>query len=205
MAFCNAISIELPSHFDNCRTPVDIAGLYCSLIKRPWPPPAFGWGDRWPFGSVIVCWRLWYHRPARSMSRTGYRPMWVSFHWPDREALVKRDVKRHNCSVKIPMSWRQKNCLRCATCALCHHDISWWRHQIETFSALLAICEGNPPVTGNRWIPLTKASDAELWCFLRSALEQTVDQTIETPMIWNAIALIMTPLYCTAHTLSSSS
>ena len=26
---------------------------------------------------------------------------------------------------------------------------SWWRHQ--TFSALLALCEGNPPVTG--WFP----------------------------------------------------
>ena len=26
--------------------------------------------------------------------------------------------------------------------------MSWWRHQIETFSALLAICAGNSPVTG---------------------------------------------------------
>ena len=25
---------------------------------------------------------------------------------------------------------------------------SWWRHQMETFSALLAICVGNSPVTG---------------------------------------------------------
>ena len=25
---------------------------------------------------------------------------------------------------------------------------SWWRHQIETFSALLALCAGNSPVTG---------------------------------------------------------
>ena len=25
---------------------------------------------------------------------------------------------------------------------------SWWRHQIATFSALLAICAGNSPVTG---------------------------------------------------------
>ena len=25
---------------------------------------------------------------------------------------------------------------------------TWWRHQMETFSALLALCEGNPPVTG---------------------------------------------------------
>ena len=24
----------------------------------------------------------------------------------------------------------------------------WWRHQMETFSALLALCEGNPSVTG---------------------------------------------------------
>ena len=30
--------------------------------------------------------------------------------------------------------------------------------------------------TGHRWIPLTKASDAELWCFLWSGLEQTVEQ-----------------------------
>ena len=27
-------------------------------------------------------------------------------------------------------------------------DHSWWRHQMETFSALLAICAGNSPVTG---------------------------------------------------------
>ena len=25
---------------------------------------------------------------------------------------------------------------------------SWWRHQMETFSALLALCSGNSPVTG---------------------------------------------------------
>ena len=48
--------------------------------------------------------------------------------------------------------------------------------------------------TGHRWILLTKASDAELWCFLWSAPKQTVEQTIETPVIWGAIALIMTSL-----------
>ena len=63
----------------------------------------------------------------------------------------------------------------------------WWRPQMETFSALLAHCEGNPPV-----IPFTKASDAELWCFLWSAPEQTADQTIGTPVILDAIALITT-------------
>ena len=47
---------------------------------------------------------------------------------------------------------------------------------------------------GDQWIPLTKASDAELWYFLWSAPEQTVEQTIETPVIWDAIALTMTLL-----------
>ena len=28
------------------------------------------------------------------------------------------------------------------------HLITWWHHQMEKFSALLALCEGNPPVTG---------------------------------------------------------
>ena len=25
---------------------------------------------------------------------------------------------------------------------------SWWRHEMETFSALLAFCEGHPPISG---------------------------------------------------------
>ena len=29
--------------------------------------------------------------------------------------------------------------------------------------------------TGHRWIPLTKASDVEFWCFIRSAPEQIVE------------------------------
>ena len=57
---------------------------------------------------------------------------------------------------------------------------------METFSVLLAFfCQ--------RSIQLTKVSDAELWCFVL-APEQTVKQTIETPVIWGSIALIMTAL-----------
>ena len=35
---------------------------------------------------------------------------------------------------------------------------------------------------GYRWIPLTNASDTELWCFLRCSPEHTVEQTIEMPV-----------------------
>ena len=43
--------------------------------------------------------------------------------------------------------------------------------------------------SGHRWIPRTKASDAELWCFLWSAPELTVDLTIVRLVIWDAIAM----------------
>ena len=48
--------------------------------------------------------------------------------------------------------------------------------------------------TGHRWIPLTKASDAELWCFLWSVPEQTIEQTIETLVTWDGITLIIMSL-----------
>ena len=48
--------------------------------------------------------------------------------------------------------------------------------------------------TGHQWIPRTKASDMELWWFLWFVPEQIVVQTIETPVIWDAITLIMTSL-----------
>ena len=43
--------------------------------------------------------------------------------------------------------------------------MAWWRHQMETFSALLAICAGNSPVTG------IQARYTEFWWSLWSASE----------------------------------
>ena len=48
--------------------------------------------------------------------------------------------------------------------------------------------------TDHRWIPLTKACNAELWYFLWFAPEQTVEQKIETSVISDAIALILASL-----------
>ena len=40
------------------------------------------------------------------------------------------------------------------------HTVTWWRHQMETFSALLAFCAGNSPVTGEFFSqrPMTRNS-----------------------------------------------
>ena len=39
--------------------------------------------------------------------------------------------------------------------------ISWWRHQMETFSALLDFCAGNSPVSGEfpAQRPVTRSFD----------------------------------------------
>ena len=67
-----------------------------------------------------------------------------------------------------------------------------WRHQMETFSALLVLCTGE--FTCHQWIPLRNAIVAEIECFHWSAPEQTAEQTIEKPVIWDIIVLIMTSL-----------
>ena len=36
---------------------------------------------------------------------------------------------------------------------------AWWRHQMETFSALLAICAGNSPVPGDSSMSKSNAND----------------------------------------------
>ena len=48
------------------------------------------------------------------------------------------------CSPMIAFVWKQN----IRTCPLIYCDRSWWRHQMETFSALLAICAENSPVPG---------------------------------------------------------
>ena len=65
----------------------------------------------------------------------------------------------------------------------CYDDVIKWKHfpRYRTFVR---------ETTGHRWIPLTKANGAKHWCFLWFAPEQTVDQTIETPVIWDCIAFI---------------
>ena len=52
----------------------------------------------------------------------------------------------------------------------------------------------HPPPPPTPPTPIPQASDTKLCCFLWSAPEQTVDQTIRTPVIWDAIAVIMTSL-----------
>ena len=53
---------------------------------------------------------------------------------------------------------------------------------METFSMLLALCEGDPPVTFD--------------VFFDAHLNKTVEHAIEMLMIWEAMALIMMSQLC---------
>ena len=66
----------------------------------------------------------------------------------------------------IPMvwfPWSETRTIRFADAYIGHSSsiCSWWRHQMETFSALLVICAGNSPVLGEfpAQKPMTRSSD----------------------------------------------
>ena len=76
--------------------------------------------------------------------------------------ILSGDIQLHDLDVS--------ECTHCKA-VNSHHDgvrrtrtscNTWWRHQMEKCSTLLAICVGNSPV-------------AELWCFLWSASESAVE------------------------------
>ena len=63
---------------------------------------------------------------------------------------------------------------------------SWWRHQMETFSALLDLCAGNSPVTGEVLAqrPVTRSCDVFGFFYLRlnkRLSEQSWGWWFETP------------------------
>ena len=64
---------------------------------------------------------------------------------------------------------------------------------METFFRVTGpLRAGNSPVTGE--FSAQKASEAELWCHIWSAPKQTVESTLGTPMIPDAITLIIASL-----------
>ena len=102
------------------------------------------------------------------------------YHWEHRGAKVKCDhryFRKHDILGK-PLNPRL---------AVGKNDVialdAWWGHDIETLSALLALCVGNPPVTGG--FPSQRASNVELWYFLCCYPECTVEQSVWLPVLWD--------------------
>ena len=106
------------------------------------------------------------HPPTPNF-KSWTRPL---LHWALDYLSILR-LKFIRVGIMGPIYWRISNgywlnidqTLLCQLMCYCVIDVdprACWRHQMETFSALLAICAGNSP---------------ELWCFLWSAPEQTFE------------------------------
>ena len=90
--------------------------------------------------------------------------------------------------------------------------VAWWRHQMETFSALLALCAGNSPATGEFPaqrpvtrsfdvffdLPLNKRLSKQSWCWWfetpsHSLRRHSNMRSLSTQMVNNAKPLT---IYC---------
>ena len=99
------------------------------------------WGFLWrkcPRGHPFTGFDLWCAQEAR---RIGTVP---SRHNTDiLSRILTQDIPQLARTILMFHFW---------SCCAVVHDIShtWWRHQMETLSALLAICAGNSPHKGQR-------------------------------------------------------
>ena len=99
---------------------------------------------------------------------------WLKFHWSLFLRIKLKEIgigSGHGLAPTRRQAITWKNAVN-VTYAYMYHRLQWvssstvatfpwWRHQMETFSALLAICAGNSPVTGEfpAQRPLTRSFD----------------------------------------------
>ena len=106
---------------------------------------------------------------------------------------IAKNIARH-ISLSKPKQWLMNNILYYFL------TLKWQR---SSRSVMMTSSNGNifrvtgplwGEFTGQRWVPLTKANGAELWCFIWSAPKRMVEQTIETLVSLDTTMLIMTSL-----------
>ena len=94
------------------------------------------WHRKWIFGLVTSCYRndnaLFQYKGCF----TGIRILII---------MIWRSWGRFILILSFPVLVRRDLYI---AATLRNHPISWWHHQMETFSAILAICAGNSPVPG---------------------------------------------------------
>ena len=149
-----------------------------------------------------------YHEisSAASYYVTSFATIFPNHRWPKNLWLKYgyRKKERRKMSLYLFMAWHRDimqffstrddhvNIPYLCLTATCKIWSSWWRHQMETFSALLALCAVNSPVTGKflSQRPVTRSFDV----FFDTRIKQTVELTIVRLVILDAIVSIMTSL-----------
>ena len=99
------------------------------------------------------------------------------------------------CQLAAIVTGIQNTEAKCFTVFSVFGIASWWRYQMETFSTLLALCEGNPPVSGGypSQRPVTQSFDVFFDLRLNKQLsKQWKCQWFEMPSrsLWHHIMII---------------
>ena len=123
--------------------------------KRLALPPNQGivWGSH-AEGDFIRNWFYRYHTPCAPTWFPSVLPKCINV--PNEScATIGREHVGHRNDIAIHDTWVYVNIsqlyrLQSRPAVMCHilGSGAWWRYLMETFSALLAICAGNSPVSG---------------------------------------------------------
>ena len=103
---------------------------------------AVKWLTHWSYWSLALSHRYMHAPDIQSWGHIDGHPT----NWP----FEKRTWSNRISNIRPWLLWRS---------GLWHG--TWWRHQMETFSALLVLCAGNSPVTGEfpAQRPVTRSFD----------------------------------------------
>ena len=109
-----------------------------------------------------------------------FRSLWSNvFIYPYSTGLIYSHGESYKClgacKLTLEPKWDGTRTVECT---------AWWRHQMEKFSALLAFCAGNSPVTGEfpAQRPVTRSFDVFFYVLLNKRLsKQSWDWWFETP------------------------
>ena len=88
------------------------------------------------------------------------------------------------CNISAVIIWPHSDTL---IITWLHDDVIKWKHFPRNWPFVQGIHRS--PVNSPR-----KGQWRRAWCFLWSTPEQTLEETLETPVVWEAIMLIMTSL-----------
>ena len=145
-------------------------------------------------------WGRWFETPSWSLWRqynayTGNTGKTASLYW---------DVFNENVLLIGPLGTLLKwtwNSNQHTELFIQENAFAWWRHQMETVSALLALCEGNPPVTGGfpSQRPVTRSIDVSFDVRLNKGLsKQSRRRWFETPSrpLWRHCNVKMSANWC---------
>ena len=137
--------------------------------------------SRWWFGDIFDFSFKWFAPCLAVPYFFSYGPR--NTKWHIRHIIMISYIKfAHNIYIEVSL-WPVKP----------FTDLSWWLHQMETFPALLALCAGNSPVIGElpTQRPVTRSFDV----FFDLRLDKRLSGDLRL-VIWDAVAFIMTSLYC---------